>query len=170
MSGTTLTSSKWKRLALLCLLSMILVLMKKRWNWARDSEIQKNKQVILKENVKLSFHVVLKSKIVRIHGVVARTKINKNLLENPYFPDLFLPLKNQIGLSKKIQSSWIKITKVLIILLSSINLIAKKIKRWISEDFRAHLKEIISSQRLIYCFVRISTKIICVRKFQWAKA
>jgi hypothetical protein len=79
-------------------------------------------------------------------------------------------LKNQIGLSKKIQSSWIKITKVLIILLSSINLIAKKRKKWISEDFRTHLKEIISSQRLIYCFVRISTKIICVRKFQWAKA
>jgi hypothetical protein len=105
---------------------MNLVLMKKRLNWAKDSEIRKNKQVILKENVKLSRHVVLKSKIVMIHGLVTRTKINKNLLENPYFPDLFLPLKNQIGLSKKIQSSLIKITKVLINLLSSINLIAKK--------------------------------------------
>lgn len=149
---------------------MTFVLMKKRLDWAKDSETQKDNQAILKENVKLYRHVVLKSKIVMIHGLVTRTKVNQNLLENPYFPDLFLPLKNQIRLSSKIQSSLIKITKVLIILLSTINLIAKKRKKWISEECRAHLKEIISSQSLIYCFVRISTKIICAGKFQWAKA
>lgn len=58
---------------------MTLILMKKRLDWAKDSETQKNKQAILKENVKLSRHVVSKSKIVMIHGLVTRKKINKNL-------------------------------------------------------------------------------------------